>query len=218
MTTDLIRLTYIDHLRQVYGLGVKDSENTIAAYDHYFNVMEPGLSLARLIQDVWERKPVVRIMDLGCGDAGMLRELLRKHVGKIDPHGVDQVAPKVGKKGLQFHEGDALTVQFPSDCDLIVSFRAMHEIGALHELIPKVAQALAIGGKAFLSIRIAEWEGEKLAFQGSITKQDLEWLRDVADVGMLGTVVITCASVTGQMPGRRDQTFVRGVNVFLERV
>jgi predicted TPR repeat methyltransferase len=218
MSPDSSRSEYVSHLRKLYGLGVKESDNSVAAYDGYLRLMRTDVSLATLTAEAWARRSVMRIMDLGCGDAGMLKELLRKYPGTLEAHGVDLVAPKVGKRGLTVHEGDALAVDLPRDCDLILSFRSMHEMGAVDSLIPKVAEALTVGGKAFLSIRIAEATPVGLEFQGRITHGDLDWLRAASNSGMINDARITTVEVGGTIPGKKKEAFVRGVNVFLERI
>ncbi len=227
MTAPPLRAAYLAHLQQLYGLGLKERENDCATYDHYLGVMQPGLSLRGTVDAVLEAQPRARLLDIGCGDAGALREVVAAYGDRVDAHGCDLVvSPDTAPVHVQ--GGDAARLAFPADCDLVVSFRALHEIGQLETLVPKVARALARGGVAYLSVRIAEFAEGRVEPQGSITPRDVQWIRTTAAMGLVAGARLRAVEVTGvatvslplepgAAPTEQEFGYLRGVNLFLAR-
>lgn len=221
------RATYLAHLEQLYGLGIKERENDVAAYDHYLGAMQPGLSWRGAVDTILAAQPRARLFDIGCGDAGALRTLAAEYGDRVDAHGCDLVTPE-DTAPVHLLRGDALRAPFPPSCDLIVSFRALHEIGHLDTLVPKVARALARGGLAFLSVRIAEFVAGRIEPQGSITPRDVQWIRTTAAMGLVAGSRLRVVEVTGvataslplapgDAPAEQEFAYVRGMNLFLAR-
>lgn len=221
------RAAYLAHLEQLYGLGIKERENDCAAYDLYLDLMQPGTTLRGLLDETLAAQPLARLLDIGCGDAGMLRELCTVYGERLEAHGADLVPP-ADAAPVHAIGGDVLRAALPANCDLIVSFRALHEIGALDTMIPKLARLLAKGGRAFLSIRIAEFVDGRVEPQGSIVPRDVQWLKTTATAGMVAGVRLRVASVNAQAevtlplepgaaPTTQEFAYLRGVNVFLHR-
>jgi SAM-dependent methyltransferase len=226
MSRPQTRAAFIDDLLRLYGSGIKERENSSALYDLYLENMRAGVRLHVLVEETLSARAVVRILDIGCGDAGALRALVAAYPGRVDAVGMDLVPPDAADSGVRVYAGDALRLPLPSQCDLIFSFRALHEIGGLDAMIPKIARALAAGGRAFLSIRIAEEEEGRIVPQGLITPRDVQWLRGVLAMRRIAGVRAEGAEVAGvaslRLPGAPDDAtdvpYVRGVNLFLTRV
>lgn len=208
---------FVDSVRKFYSTGGRDVENSIDSYDRYLRSMGPGLSLDGLITGVLKHHTPCRLLDLGCGNAGMLAGLVKKYGSRIEAHGLDLVPPAVVPRGVRFRGGDAAAAALPEDCDIILSFRALHEIGRVDDVLFRIAPALGPGGRAFLSFRIAELNAQgQIEFQGCMTAAALERLRVHGKAGMMNGVRLSHTEVTGVMPGASAPVFVRGINLFME--
>ena len=105
----------------------------------------------------------------------------------------------------------------------------MHEIGAIDSLVPRLARTLARGGRAFLSIRIAEFTDGRVTPHGLIAPADVQYLRTVLAARLVAGARASGAEVTGiatmtmpaeapgEAPNEQEFEFLRGVNLFLDR-
>src|SRR5207249_8649920 len=145
MGTSTSRTSYVDDLRRLYASGLKERENDLARYDAYLSNMRANSSLTGLVREVLDHQPLARVLDVGCGDAGALCALAEQFPGRVDAMGLDLVPPDA--PGVRPLAGDALRTPLPEECDLVLSFRALHEIGQIDTIVPKVARALAPRGR-----------------------------------------------------------------------
>ncbi len=218
------REEYLAHLRALYASGLKERENDVALYDSYLENMHAGTTLHALVDAVLTRQPVAHVLDIGCGDGGMLRALVLHYGARVRATGLDLVAPQNAAPPVTFLTGDAVRERLPDDCDVVVSFRAMHEIGALDAMLPAVARTLAPHGRAYLSIRIAEFRDGRIEPQGAITPRDVQYARTVfaarrvAGVTIRGEEIVETARIRLPESGEEgDLPYVRGLNVWMER-
>ena len=144
---------------QKYSLDVVDVENSLESYNSFYKNMGFKDSIEELIEKKLKEKVFVRIMDLGCGNAGFLSDLKKKFRESIHTIGIDLLA--ADKKPDEMIMGDALHSGFPKDIDFIFSFRTLHEVGEPEKIVEKVYASLADKGKAFLSFRTMDlYSGE----------------------------------------------------------
>ncbi|MDO8627953.1 MAG: methyltransferase domain-containing protein, partial [Candidatus Diapherotrites archaeon] len=118
----------------------------------------------------------------GCGNAEALRELKYTYLKDIYCVGLDLVKRSAKDLGIdEYISGDAFQEKFPDNVDFVFSFRALHEIGRISEIVEKVSHCLASKGLAVLSIRCQDFDfhKNKLIFQGQISQKDLDFLNQI---------------------------------------
>lgn len=145
-----------DKYREKYSQGVILRDHTLNLYNQFLENLGEKQTLEHIVERILARKSVCRILDVGCGNANALRalkELFGEHIYTL---GIDLLPPDDKQNVDEFLEGDIHDVPIPHACDLVLSFRALHEMGNLLKLVPKLAHSLAPGGRAYLWIRIRD--------------------------------------------------------------
>ena len=195
-----------------YSAGVVEVENSLAQYNSFYRNMGFSGGIEELIEKRLKEKVFIRVMDLGCGNAGFLHDLKRRFGESVHTIGVDLLAPE--KAPDETVLGDALEVPFPKELDFVFSFRALHEIGGPEKIVEKVFQSLAKGGKAFLSFRTMDLYagGEGIAEIGG---KEVKALQKMVRSGKLKGFKVKGfeATVNDEKGGK----LTAGVNVFLEK-
>ena len=221
------RAAILDRYRQRYGSGVYERDNTLALYDSYLSRIEPSFTLVKLVEAALRRRTPARVLDIGCGDAGALGTLRTRFGRSICALGIDLVPPPEGRLD-EFVTGDAAAAGLPSDCDLILSFRALHEVGRPLEMIEQVRGALTPGGRAILSIRTMDTNRRPLCYAGIIGGEDLKGLEALCsgETAALEGVHFLPRHATAegmlrqdgeQEPQATSVRFLAGVDVLMER-
>ncbi len=159
---------YVDQ----YSQGVIIRDHSLELYDQFLQNLGENQTLEQLVQRVLRRKEVCRILDVGCGNANALQKLKELFGKRIHTMGIDLLPPVVQKGLDQFIEGDVHTQTFPERCDLIVSFRSIHQMGGIRTLVPVVARALEKGGRAYCWIRMREAPEGKPEFVGEMSERE----------------------------------------------
>ncbi|MBI5553122.1 MAG: class I SAM-dependent methyltransferase [Candidatus Diapherotrites archaeon] len=197
-----------------YALGVKDARNSLEQYNSFLHNAGIASSVEDLVRGALTRKPLVRVMDVGCGNGGFLRDLKTVFGKQVQTVGVDLVNPEFEPDEMRV--GDALALEFSSDYDLIFSFRSLHEIGEPELITLKIYFALGKGGKAFLSFRTADFLSGSVGL-AEITEHEISFLQRLAREKKLAGFSVNVKEVFfPQQPDSGKKTMA-GVNVFLEK-
>ena len=195
-----------------YSLGVVEIKNSLEQYNSFFKNMGFKEPIEKLIEERLKNKKVVKILDVGCGNAGFLAELNDLFGEKIHTIGVDLLAPE--KPINEVILGDAVEVNFPKDVDFVFSFRTLHEIGEPEKIIKKIYSSLAKEGKAFLSFRTMDlYAGGKGIAE--LKAKEIKKLRKMVELGKLKEFNVSGFEVS--IKDEKGNTHVAGVNVFLEK-
>ncbi|MGH6887007.1 MAG: class I SAM-dependent methyltransferase, partial [Geminicoccales bacterium] len=97
-----------------------------------------------------------RVLDIGCGDgritAAIARRLKSGSVLGIDPstHMIDFAKAHFADPNLAFAVGDATTLSYRGEFDLVVSFNALHWVRDQNAALRGIREALKPTGRAFL--------------------------------------------------------------------
>ncbi len=167
--------------REKYEQGVIRRDHTLSLYNQFLENLGEKQTLEDLVARILVRKKTVRILDVGCGNGNALAELKQLFGEKVYTLGIDLIPPDTKENVDEFLEGDIHEVPIPHECDLILSFRALHEMGNLSKLIPKLARSLAHGGRAYLWIRMREANEGTPVFVGEMNKDEENALHALAD-------------------------------------
>jgi SAM-dependent methyltransferase len=155
-----------------YAQGVILRSHSLEQYNQFLENLGEKQSLEKIVEQIIQRKRLCKILDVGCGNANALKTLKKMFEERIHTIGMDLLPPET-REGLdEFIEGDVHTIPIPTHCDLILSFRALHEMGNLHSLIPKIAHSLDKGGRGYLWLRMLEMVGQKPLFVGEMNKKE----------------------------------------------
>lgn len=206
--------------------GLTDREAGLAAYELFFRNMELGLGLRELVEKKLKEKQKIKIFDLGCGKAVALKELKEIFGEKVHTTGLDAVKTK--NHGIdEFIQGDALAASFPENCDIIVSFRAMHEIGECRKMLEKIEHSLSSKGEAILSIRCQEFRENRIKNLGKIKQGDIEFLEETLAKKRFNSMRVEGKSMPvvlgGVLVSRTGEKkpgvlkYIAGVNLFLKK-
>lgn len=168
-------------VRAKYASGVVVDDQTLARYDSFLSTVRPGWSLQKLVQSLLQHKNVVRVLDVGCGSGRALHELKTFFGSALVTLGIDAVAWPARAALDSFTEGDVHQIILPSNIDLLVSFRSVHEMASLPTLIPRLVQCLSVGGLAILSIRLHTLSPAGVISEGALTPADDNCLQLLVD-------------------------------------
>ena len=211
--------------KELYEDGVKHRDNTLQSYDFFLENL--GLeSLEEFIDHKFPEGRQVNVLDIGCGNAGALGELKAKLGKRVHCMGLDFVDFQAGVDEKII--GNALEIELPK-ADFIISFRALHEIGHVKEMLQKIAQALLAQGKAVLSIRAMALVNGKLELEESMRHEDVQYLKELAVREKLGNTILQGCRVHVELISQRVQVenpethametmhFLHGATVLLEK-
>ncbi|MBS3061929.1 MAG: class I SAM-dependent methyltransferase [Candidatus Diapherotrites archaeon] len=197
-------------LSEKYSLGILDQDNSLSQYNGFLKNMGEPLTIEDFVSERFLEPVPVRVLEIGCGKARALFELKEKFGKKVETIGIDLVVPKKNHSDV-FLEGDAWRIPFPRECNVIFSFRALHEVGFSKDMVQKITEALGIGGVGLLSFRIAESIGGKKSFLGEMTEADEVFLVD------LPLVVNGCSIVKTIFFDKADPKIVSGIFLKIEK-
>lgn len=109
---------------------------------------QPFLDLVAMV----ERRPRMRVVDLGCGTGELTREL-HETLGALETVGIDDSDTMLLKSGhfegemLRFERGNIEAFVSDEPYDLVFSNAAMHWIAGHEQLIPKLTNFLSMDGQ-----------------------------------------------------------------------
>ncbi|MFH0714872.1 MAG: class I SAM-dependent methyltransferase [Candidatus Diapherotrites archaeon] len=209
-----MRRAEIEKYEQLYGLGVKDRVHSLQKYDLFLHNVLPELAMEKLVKARLKTDPLVCIMDIGCGEGNALKELKQKFKDSVHVTGVDLVRPEKLEGLDEFIRGDALNERLPEKQDIIVSFRALHEIGHVEEMGKKIARCLGEGGVAVLSIRLQECCHGSLICIGDLTKDEVNFVVQLAHQHEWEHCKVT---VYGTMLPYEHGRYLAGATIVLEK-
>ncbi|MFA4907259.1 MAG: methyltransferase domain-containing protein [archaeon] len=203
-----------------YSSGIVEADCSLEKYDSFLKNAGANENLEGICLGIAERGGTARLLDIGCGNGKALWELKQKLWKKVWICGMDLVKPEF--KLDEFIGGDALEKEFPCEADLIVSFRALHEIGFPEKILEKCCSALASGGRAILSFRAMEFREGKLAYLGEMKAEDIGFLEAVLEEKRFGECRAGGKTVYAFEEAEREGkkgtvAFIAGINVFLEK-
>lgn len=171
-----------------YGLGIVDLSQSLEQYDFFLEKFPKQPKIKSLVSNALNKNGVAKILDLGCGSAQALNELKQLLGKKVFTTGIDLIKPKFSTD--LFFEGDAFELQFPSNADLLFSFRAMHEIGELEKVFEKICNCLSFSGKAFLSIRLFNESNCEKKWHGLMGEKEFNFLKKILAAKKFGKCLV----------------------------
>jgi SAM-dependent methyltransferase len=163
-----------------YSQGVILRDNSLREYNHFLRNLGENNSLEKIAAEYITKNGSCRILDVGCGNGQALHEL-KQHVGSlVHTLGIDLLPLSDSNMLDEFTQGDVHDVPLPTQCHLILSFRALHEMGNFSELLPRIAHALARAGRAYLWIRFREEYGNNVVFVGEMNAHEEAYLKHLS--------------------------------------
>lgn len=195
-----------------YSIGVVEIKNSLRQYNTFFRNMGFSEPIEQLIESRLKGNVFVRVMDIGCGNGGFLRDLEKMFGNRVHTIGLDLLAPDNAPD--QMIVGDALEARFPKDLDFIFSFRSLHEIGEPEKIAKKAMESLAPGGKAFLSFRTLDLYAEEKGI-GEIGAKETKALQRMVRSHKLEGFSVNGFEV--RVDDGNGKKVTAGVNVFLEK-
>lgn len=204
-----------------YSQGVILRDNSLREYNHFLRNLGEGDSLEKTASEYIKKNGQCRVLDIGCGN-GQALHALKQHVGSlVHTMGVD-LLPLAERSMLdEFTQGNVHDVPMPVHCHLILSFRALHEIGNFSTLFPRIAHALERGGRAYLWIRFREEYNRKIKLVGEMNTFEENYLKKLASQRELNgcRVLVEPVNVPHSLsvPKNAPQTMVGGYIVLLMR-
>ncbi len=170
--------------RERYAQGVILRDQTLKQYNTFLQNLGENTPLEKMAAEYIRQKGSCRILDIGCGNGQALHEV-KQHVSSlVHTVGVDLLPLEDSRMLDEFIQGDVHTVPLSRECDIIVSFRALHEIGNFSTLLPRIAHALAPGGRAYLWIRFRDAHGTH-AFEGEMSRVEEAYLEKLSTLSSL---------------------------------
>lgn len=213
--------SHAQHYREKYEQGVIRRDHTLNLYNQFLENLGEKQSLEELVARILVRKKIVRILDIGCGNGNALAELKQLFGEKVYTLGIDLIPPDTKENVDEFLEGDVHEVPIPMECDLILSFRALHEMGNLSKLIPKLAKSLTPGGRAYLWIRMREANEGKPVFVGEMNTAEEKALHGLAANREINGSMMLLQSVETPIPvtyeSQPRKSMIGGYIVLLHR-
>lgn len=189
-----------------------DRHNSLQKYNFFLKNIGVEEKLEEMIAGIVKENGHAKILDIGCGDGGALKELKQVFGEKVIVCGVDALEAQ----GLDwFEKKDAAKAVLPKNCDLVVSFRSLHEIAHLKKVFEKISESLAAGGMAILSIRCEQEVGKKILLHGNLEKKDLDFLKKIKKQEQFNGLKALIIDVFQQTSAGE---ILSGVNVFLHKI
>ncbi|MBU0635666.1 class I SAM-dependent methyltransferase [Candidatus Micrarchaeota archaeon] len=171
----------VERYKKKYAIGLVDVNNSLSTYNKFLHNIGVESSLEEIVLQIIKRKKKVRILDIGCGNAGVLCDLKNLFKDRVETIGMDLIAfsPQNADRSII---GNALQKRFPAQCDLVFSFRSLHEIGLASILVSKVCNGLAPKGMAFLAFRLHSIVNDKVEWSGAMHEKDEQFLFDISQL------------------------------------
>ncbi len=204
-----------------YAQGVVIRDHSLELYDRFLENLGEKQSLEQLVHRVLRRKEKCRLLDLGCGNANALREIKGLFGKRVHTIGMDLLSPSIIQGVDEFIEGDVHAQSFPGACDLILSFRSIHEMGGIRSLIPAIASSLEKGGRAYCWIRMRESPEGKTLFVGEMNEREENDLHALATQSSMNGCTLLLQPVEVPIPVLNENaernTMIGGYVLLLHR-
>jgi SAM-dependent methyltransferase len=172
----------VEYYRQKYEMGLVDVANSLEQYNGFLHNLGEEKTLEEQLKEQLRFKKRLRILDIGCGNAGALKDLKKKFGAKIETIGLDLI-PFPSLNADKSVVGNALEKELPSKCDFVFSFRTLHEIGFSEGLVKEVCRCLSLHGTALLAFRLRSLSNGALEWAGDMEETDEKFLFGIAEKG-----------------------------------
>jgi len=103
--------------------------------------------LGHPVLDLLAPQPGERILDLGCGDGALTREIVTRGCAVVGVDSSPELVAAARRSGLEVIESDAAAMEFESEFDAVFSNAALHWMKDADAVIARVARALRPGGR-----------------------------------------------------------------------
>ncbi len=206
----MVRKKIIQKYKELYEEG-KDRENSLGQYSDFFSNFFENISLRELIGWMVKEKSKIKVLDVGCGDAGFLNDLKKQFGEKVFTSGIDLIDFTGTDEKII---GDALNAEWPKEFDLIVSFRTLHEIGNSEKILTKALDSLKKNGMAVLSFRMQEFVNGQLDFLGEMKQGDARFLQQIGERAYFKKAQIESVESFKKEKGIK---FLNGVTLIMEK-
>lgn len=190
---------------QLYELGVIVRDHAMQDYHSFLANLGEAKTLSQLVEEVLARKKQCQVLDLGCGNGQALVELKAQFGKRVHVCGID-LLPCASKLD-EFIQGDAIEWEWPRHQDLILCFRAAHEMGNVSKFLTKILANLTQGGKAFAWIRTKEIINGKVRYLGEITIEEEAFLKKLSAFTSYGGAKLQCKPMEGMLNGTKQFGF-----------
>lgn len=183
-----------------YLEGIGDNANSLSRYDAFLQNLGIEQNLVQLVHERLEYHSVCRILDIGCGDGGALFELKKAFQSRVHTIGIDLRPASFVLD--EFIHANARDIPFPSKLSLILSFRALHEIGQIEKVLHKISQAMDSESLAILSIRSRTPVPHGFAPAGILSSRDLAFLDSLEDRSDFDSASLLSIPFLGSSPNQ----------------
>ncbi len=190
---------------ETYGLGVIIRDHALPDYHAFLVNLGEEKTLPQIVEEVLARKKQCRVFDVGCGNGQVLAELKTQFGKRVHTAGID-LLPCTSKLD-EFIQGDAVEWEWPRHEDLIICFRAAHEMGNVSKLLTKILTNLVQGGKAYVWIRTKEIINGKSKYLGEMTIEEEAFLKKLSAFSSYGGAKLQCKLMEGELNGRKQFGF-----------
>ncbi len=198
-----------------YSHHVIIRDNDLHTYNHFLQNAGETKTIEDLIDQFLKTKTRVRVLDIGCGNGQALHELKERFSARIHTIGIDLLPLENPEMLDEFIQGDVHEAPLPQNCDLILSFRSLHEMGNLPPLIPRIALSLTQGGRAYLWVRMRDYFEQKIVFSEEMSAEEEKGLLELSHQALLNECKTLVEPILQPNPENPDETFVAGYVVLL---
>ncbi|MFH0970679.1 MAG: class I SAM-dependent methyltransferase [Candidatus Diapherotrites archaeon] len=201
--------------KEKYAQGVIIRDHSLEEYNRFLHTAGENQTIEKIIHRILRRKETCQLLDIGCGNGNALHTLKKLYHSRLITIGMDLIPPQQMEGIDTFIEGDVHAQTIPTECDLILSFRALHEMGKIAHLLSRIGESLSKGGRAYAWIRMRDRIGGKTVFLGEMNETEEKELISFSSKQHAHYRVLCNPSIMPIKEKETSSTFIAGYSIML---